>query len=97
MLIVATALGLGAFKADDPVVVLPMLAISCAVVILFSNGITSFISFSLLCGSENLLIQLWYKGVKHSATITAFTLMPYFNSSTAHSLVKALRPPLAAA
>jgi len=30
MLIVATALGLGAFKADDPVVVLPMLAISCA-------------------------------------------------------------------
>ena len=38
-----------------------------------------------------------YIGVQHSATITALTRMPYLASSTAHSRVSALRPPLAAA
>ena len=74
-----------------------MFAISSGSVILFSNGILETISFNFSSGFGNVFIQLSYSGVHDSATTTAFTLIPYFNSSTAHSRVKALRPPFAAA
>src|SRR5678815_2042806 len=61
------------------------------------RGIFEVISFNFCSGLGSVLIHLSYKGVKHSATTTAFTRILYFNSSTAHSLVNALRPPLDAA
>src|SRR5258705_11674525 len=73
------------------------LAIYSVVVIRFPNGIFDSISFNFSFGFGNVLIHFSYNGVNDSATTTAFTRMPYFNNSTAHSLVIALRPPLAAA
>jgi hypothetical protein len=74
-----------------------ILAISSAVVIRFPKGIFSVIFFNVASGSGKLLIHFSYKGVKLSATITAFTRIPYFKSSTAHSLVREFLAPLAAA
>src|SRR6202008_2604622 len=73
------------------------LAISSLVVIRFSNGIFERISASFFSGSGTVLIHASYNGVQHSATTTALTRILYFNNSTAHSLVNAFLPPLAAA
>jgi len=67
------------------------------VVIRFSSGILAVMLANFSEGLSNVCIQLSYSGVKHSATITALTRIPYFNNSTAHSLVSAFLPPLDAA
>src|SRR5690242_7394119 len=74
-----------------------ILAISSGVVILFSKGIFSLMYFNFSSAPGSFLIQFAYCGVQHSETTIEFTLILYFNNSTAHSLVNAFLPPFAAA
>ena len=74
-----------------------MLAISVQVVILCPNGTRDSTLRRVSSGFGTVASQVAYMGVQHSATITELTRMPYFSSSIAHSLVRAFRPPFAAA
>ena len=51
-------------------------AISSVVVMRCSNGILDTIEFNFSSGLDSVFSQFSYKGVQHSATIMAFTLMP---------------------
>src|SRR5690242_14815938 len=72
-------------------------AISSAVVMRWPRGMRASIWARAAAGLDCVESHVSYIGVQHSATMTELTRMLYLASSTAHSRVRALRPPLAAA
>jgi autotransporter-associated beta strand protein len=72
-------------------------AISCGVVMRPPSGMRDSMRARVAWGLGRRDSQSSYMGVKHSATTTALTRTPSGANSTAHSRVRALRPPLAAA